>query len=245
MPDCQDRPFVRQTILEAEYFDPLSQSIRVATLNALSAPLFSPERLGLEGLQCIAGPLVVSGFLLPGDTVALIDCAGSSSCRYIAEQMDALKCVYFCDSAWDSLFKASVARFLEATFGDSSKVGGVPWASREEACRLADVVVVSANTICTNSLDELLDFSKRLRRSVLVVGRSYGMDPVPLFRRGVDGVERSRLIQSKVVNSIRHELKEFKGGGAEIFKSWFAPQHIVRNSVSPSLGATVRTPGHC
>lgn len=218
-------PLLRSTILDASYIDPLTQSIKVAILNALSASLISEKRSAQNSVFS-DGMLQIDRLLRPRDTVTVIDCMGTATCRAVAANLERLSAVNFSDVALDSAYRETVQRFVSGVFGDRRKVMLVEPCHMEAICREANVVVISAHTICTDRLDELLSWS-RGSREVLVVGSSYAMDPGLLFLKGATGVSTSRMSRSRGTVTIWNDNGLVDSSPSRDLEFWFAPVHAT------------------
>ncbi len=228
---------LEEFIIRPSYIDPLAQSIKVALANALSEPLVAPDML--SGFQVNDGALNLGEVLECGDEVMFVDCAGSAVCRSITDCTSRLKLVNFCDLGLESPFRAEVQDFFDTVFGSCGNARIIENAGKEGACRSASVVVVEANAICTDSLDKVLDWSQNARE-VLVIGRSYAMDPVPLFRRGATGLSTYRIMKSGLIDYMRRHDCTVTGDVIS-YDSWFAPVQIRRSldAMSPAIGKSV------
>jgi len=161
------------------------QALWVAILSALSHPILQdPERLRQLGLKSEAGRIPLSHFKEPGvRKVTIIGFGG-----YLEEALtqDWLETVYCCDFlALDENFQ----RYNPYPFRikeEAEKRGlRVVYDDGQNASALideADLICLSASTLCNGSLEALLPPDPRI---VILEGPSGGVLPGPLFELGV------------------------------------------------------------
>jgi uncharacterized protein (DUF4213/DUF364 family) len=213
-------PLLEEMILRMGYMNPLTQSVKAAILNAVSQPLLAADRLASFGLRLSEGALDVASLLLEGDKVTMIDCAGAV-CRSVASVGDRLKSVHYCDLSLSSPFRQEVQADFEMTFQRVADARMIDTTAKESACKGASVVVIGAHAICNDTLDETLEWS-RGAREVVVVGRSYAMDPAILFQRGATALETSR-----VCPSVLKDRPRFRQANAIASQSCFETLHVT------------------
>jgi uncharacterized protein (DUF4213/DUF364 family) len=204
-------PLLSDTFLRQPDLDCLGQSVRVAILNALSCRMLTVERLRTEHrLDLRDGYLDLASFFQPSDTVAMIGCTGNYSCREVGKLSD-LRTIYFSDFEYVEPFKAGILECIRRNFVHPEKVVLSAGQDNEAICRKADVVVIIADTLCTNTLDELLIWSS-YAREVLITGRSYAMDPIHLFDRGASGITTQRIIHPEYIGFVRDKIQRGEFG---------------------------------
>jgi uncharacterized protein (DUF4213/DUF364 family) len=99
----------------------------------------------------------------------------------------------------------------------------------EAICAEADVVVIIVDTICTNTLDDLLTWSAGARE-VLITGRSYVMDPVHLFRRGASGMTTQRIVRDDFIGFVREKLRRSEQGFTDSVVECFEQMYVTEES---------------
>ena len=189
----------RQRILEKLPGDPLlwdylhtgdsdslaHQALWVAILSALSSPILqNPERLKQLGLKSQNGRIPLQHFQAQGvRKVTIIGFGG-----YLEEALtqDWLETVYCCDFlALDENFQRynpypfrikeeAEKRGLQVVYDDGQNASAL--------IDEADLICLSASTLCNGSLEALLPPDPRI---VILEGPSGGVLPGPLFERGV------------------------------------------------------------
>ncbi len=220
-------PLLSDTFLRQGELDCLGQSVRVAVLNALSCRMLTPERLRtVHGLDLHDGYLDLASFFRPSDTVAMIGCTGNYSCREVGKLSD-LGTIYFSDFEYVEPFKAGIVDCIRQNFVRPEKVVPSAGQDNEAICRKADVVVLIADTLCTNTLDELLIWSSSARE-VLITGRSYAMDPIHLFDRGASAITTQRITQPDYIGFVRDKIQRGEFGFTERLVACFQRMYAVR-----------------
>jgi uncharacterized protein (DUF4213/DUF364 family) len=220
-------PMLSDTFLRQPELDCLGQSVRVAILNALSCRMLTPERLRTEHrLDLHDGYLDLASFFQPSDTVAMIGCTGNYSCREVGKLSD-LGTIYFSDFEYVEPFKAGIVDCIRRNFVHPEKVVLSAGEDNEAICRKADVVVILAETLCTNTLDELLIWSSNARE-VLIAGRSYAMDPIHLFDRGASGVTTQRITHPDYIGFVRDKIQRGEFGFTERLVPCFQRMFAIR-----------------
>src|ERR1700680_1885832 len=101
----------------------------------------------------------------------MIGCTGNYSCAAVGKLPD-LGTVYFSDFEYVEPFKSGIVECIRRNFAHPEKVVLSAGEDNEAICGKTDVVVMIADTLCTNTLDELLLWSLDARE-VLITGRSY------------------------------------------------------------------------
>lgn len=204
-------PLLLESFLRQPELDCLGQSVRLAVLNALSRQMMNDERLGAaHGIELHDGYLDLASFFRPGDSVAMIGCTGNYSCRAVGGLAD-LGTIYFSDFEYVEPFKQGIIDCIQQNFLHPAKVVLSAGQDNETICRKADVVVVISDTLCTNTLDELLIWSSNARE-VLITGRSYAADPIHLFQRGASGITTHRVTKSDFIGFIREKIQQGEFG---------------------------------
>jgi uncharacterized protein (DUF4213/DUF364 family) len=215
------------TFLRQPDLDCLGQSVRVAVLNALSCRMLAPERLRAEhGLDLHDGYLDLASFFRPGDTTAMIGCTGNYSCAVVGKLPD-LGTVYFSDFEYVEPFKAGIVDCIRRNFVRPEKVVLSAGEDNEVICGKADVVVIIADTLCTNTLDELLLWSLGARE-VLITGRSYAMDPIHLFDRGASAITTQRIVRPDYIEFVRDKVRRGEFGFTDRLVPCFQRMYAVR-----------------
>ena len=214
------------TFLSRLGLDCLAKSVKIAILNALSREFVTADRLRDHSLALRDGYLDLASFLREGDTVAMIGCTGNYSCPEVGK-VPYLKKVYFSDFEYTDPFKAGIEECIRTFFRHPEKVELSDGRDNEAICRASDVVVIIADTICTNTLDELLAWSAGAR-DVLMTGRSYVMDPVPVFHRGASGMTTQRIVAPDFVGFVRDKLRRREYGFTDSLVECFQRQYVVQ-----------------
>lgn len=179
--------------------DSLAQTaLLVALLSALSAPVLnSPERLARLGLTSRDGRIPLKEF--PGKTVTIVGAGG-----YLGEAVQHFERVYCCD-------------FNHADAGFATKVRrrypqpNLILDSGERTLELiaeADIVCLSASTLCNGSLAALLPHEPK---TVILEGPSGGVLPGPLLKRGVTHLVHNPVDVDFVHLSQRFSRQQEKG----------------------------------
>lgn len=173
--------------LEAKSDSDAQRALLVALLSALSAPLLADdEALKEQGLRADAGRLKLDAFSHLGATSVTVVGFGG----YLEEALSQswLQRVCCCDYlANDEGFRqrnpypfqiAEKARErMEVVYDDGGRI--------HELIESADIVCMSASTLCNGSLESLLPANTNGRKVIILEGPSGGVLPGPLFERGV------------------------------------------------------------
>jgi uncharacterized protein (DUF4213/DUF364 family) len=215
------------SVLRQPTLDYLGQSVRVAILNALSREALTPARLGEHGLRLADGYLDLASFVRRGDTVTMVGCTGNYSCPEIGK-LQFLKTVYFSDFEYTGPFKSGIQDCINRFFVQPEKVVLSDGSQNQAICAAADVVVIIADTLCTNTLDELLRWSADAR-AVLITGRSYVMDPTHLFFRGAKGTTTQRIVQPDFIGFVRAKLRRGEYGFTDSLVQCFERMYVVES----------------
>ena len=218
--------FLRQPLLDC-----LGQSVRVAILNALSCRMLTVERLRTEhGLDLHDGYLDLASFFRPGDKVAMIGCTGNYSCAAVGKLAD-LGTIYFSDFEYVEPFKAGIVDCIRRNFLHPEKVLLSSGQDNEAICGKADVVVIIADTLCTNTLDELLTWSSDARSP----------DHRPVVRDGPDPPFRPRRQRnhhpadhSSGLHRVRARQDPTRGVRVHRPTRYLLPANVCRPTVSGS-----------
>jgi uncharacterized protein (DUF4213/DUF364 family) len=205
-----DDPLLLRSHLSAPRLDCLAQSVRVAILNALSEPRLTRVDPHYPGLSKRIGYLDLYARLRPGDRVAMIGCTGNYSCPEIG-RADFLAKVEFSDFEYTDPFKPGIEACIKEFFRRPETVVLSDGTRNEAICQEADVVVIIADTLCTETLDELLAWSNGARE-VLVTGRSYAMNPTALFARGATATCSQQILEPDFVGFVRRKLARQETG---------------------------------
>jgi hypothetical protein len=201
----------REYLLETRQQDPLlwdlltqpsdslaQTALLLALLSALSAPvLASPERLAELGLQSQEGRISLRTF--PGKTVTIVGAGG-----YLGEAVQHFERVYCCDfNHADADFAGKVRRRFpqeNLVLDDGQRT--------LELIAEADIVCLSASTLCNGSLAALLPQDPKV---VILEGPSGGVLPGPLFARGVTHLVHNPVDVDFVHLSQRFSRQQAKG----------------------------------
>lgn len=178
----EDR-LLKNSILTSEEIGYLDLSLRFAVLNALSSQFYTCERLVESGLEFSEGFPDTSSIFEQDDSIAMIGCIGSFINLQVGELPD-IKQVFFSDYECDCEYRPHVEKFVAQHFRIPSKVRLCGPSRNRMIIEKSEVVIISADCLCTGTFDELLAWSKNARH-VLVVGWSYALNPKYLFDRGV------------------------------------------------------------
>jgi uncharacterized protein (DUF4213/DUF364 family) len=225
-------PFLLDTFLTRTDLDPLGQSVKIAVLNALSAQLLSPDRLLPHDLHRTDGRLPIKTLLREGDTVGMIGCLGNYACDEVG-QCRFLKKVYFSDFEYVAGYKQGVEEEVQKAFDEPEKVELSGGSENRFICQSSDVLIITSGTLCTNTLDELLGCSQD-PREVIVVGRDYAMDPLPLFERGVTGLTTQMIVLPHIVRFVREKLSKKGPGFTDSLKQFFKQVSIRKEMSFPA-----------
>lgn len=223
-------PLLLDSFLRQSELDCLGQSVRLAVLNALSRGMLNDEWLQANrGLELHEGYLDLASFFRPNDSVAMIGCTGNYSCRAVGGIAD-LGTVYFSDFEYVEPFKQGIIDCIQQNFAHPEKVVFSAGMDNEAICRKADVVVVISDTLCTNTLDELLIWSSNARE-VLITGRSYAADPIHLFQRGASGITTHRVTKPDYIGFVREKIQQGEFGFTDRLVPCFQRMFAIPQSV--------------
>jgi len=225
MRSAQTDGLLFDTFLRQPALDCLGQSVRIAILNALSRDLVTPSHLREHSLGLFDGYLDLTSRLREGDTVTMIGCTGNYSCAEVG-RVAALGKIHFSDFQYTEPFKEDIQAFIDECFVLPEKVILSDGKNNEAICREADVVIMIADTICTNTLDELLVWSAGARE-VLITGRSYVMDPIHVFLRGATGLTTQRIIHPNFVSFVKDKLRRGELGFTDSLVRCFERMFVV------------------
>lgn len=214
------------TVLLNDDLDFVGKSVKIATLNALSDRLLNRERLRDIRLDLLDGYFDFRKVTQPGDTVGMIGCMGNYSCWQIGE-MGFLNKIYFSDFEYTPPFEEAVETFVGDTFSSHVPIEISDGSCNKSICKNSDVLIISSETLCTSTFDELLDWPKHARE-IVVVGWSYGMDPGPLFDAGATGLTIRKVIRPDLVGFTLRKLEKKETGYTEPFKQHFRVMHVVQ-----------------
>jgi uncharacterized protein (DUF4213/DUF364 family) len=170
------------TILEQRELREREKSVQIALLNALSGDFLTSGGWALRGLR-FQRVIQLYSFIENGDTVAMIGCMGNHSCDMVG-QIGSIKRIFFSDLEYTDPFRGDVESFVAKHFRKPEIVTLSDGSDNRSICEKADVVFVTSDTLCTDTLDDILEWAKGARR-VFVMGWSFAMDPKILLRRGV------------------------------------------------------------
>jgi uncharacterized protein (DUF4213/DUF364 family) len=223
---AQSDRLLQNTILSRPGLDLVGQSVKIAVLNALSLDLLAEERLAAKGLKIHDGVVTVAELVRPGDTVAMIGCLGNYTCWELGK-LDFLKRVYFSDFEYVDPYKEETESFIRDTFQNPEIVSISDGTRNAAICAAADVVLITAGTLCTNTMDDLLKWSRRARE-VIVVGREYAMDPALLFAAGATALTTQRVVEPHIVSFVRRKLAAGDGSFSDALVPCFRQAYVVR-----------------
>lgn len=219
-------PVLTDCFLLQPELDCLGQSVRVAVLNALSCRMFNPDRLLTEyGLEVHDGYLDLASFFQPSDTVAMIGCTGNYSCREVGK-LSNLRTIYFSDFEYVDPFRQGIIDCIHQNFVHPEHVVLSAGQDNEVICRKADVVVIISDTLCTNTLEELLIWSSNARE-VLMTGRSYAMEPIHLFERGASAITTQRVTHPDFIGFVRDKIQRAEFGFTDRLVPCFQRMFVV------------------
>lgn len=187
------------------------QALLIAVLSALSAPVLAcQERLGSLGLTSREGRHPLQDFQREGAVITVIGFGG-----YLEEALNQnwVTRVNCCDYlANDEGFKSrnpypfqlreKALERMEVVYDDGSRA--------HELIEEADIVCLSASTLCNGSLESLLP-TPRPGRVVVLEGPSGGVLPRPLFERGVTHLVHNPVEVDFVELSHRFARQEREG----------------------------------
>ena len=162
------------------------QALLVAVLSALCAPVLADEvQLRRLGLMSTAGRIALKTFEPVGcRKLAVVGFGGFLEEALAQDWLEKVSCIDFLANNEEfrrinpypfRLYEEASKR-MEVVYDDGPRAG--------ELIEEADVVCISASTLCNGSLESLLP-SPRSGRVVIVEGPSGGVLPGPLFERGV------------------------------------------------------------
>jgi hypothetical protein len=162
------------------------QALLVAVLSALSAPVLADDvRLRELGLVSSQGRVALKSFEPLGcRKVAVVGFGGFLEEALAQDWLVKVSCIDFL--ANDEEFRR-INPYPFRLYQEASKRMDVVYDDGPRAVELieeADVVCISASTLCNGSLESLLP-SPRADRVVILEGPSGGVLPGPLFERGV------------------------------------------------------------
>lgn len=158
----------------------------VAILSALSAPLLlDEERLSRLGLTSRPGRIPLREFREAGArTVTIVGFGGYLEEALAQDWLEAVYCIDFLATSEDFRrrnpypfqLREEASRRMRVVYDDGTNAA--------ELLEAADVLCLSASTLCNRSLEALLP-DPREDRVIILEGPSGGVLPQPLFRRGI------------------------------------------------------------
>ena len=157
----------------------------------------------------------------------MIGCTGNYSCPEIGK-VESLRKIYFSDFEYTGPFKSGIENCIRRFFVHPEKVELSDGSRNEAICGAADVVVIIADTICTNTLEELLFWSGGARE-VLITGRSYVMDPVHAFYRGASGMTTQRIVREDFIGFLREKLRRREFGFTDAVVECFERMYVTED----------------
>lgn len=215
---------LKKTILNKDELGCLEQSVKIAILNALSCELLTSDRLSKYNIHFAEGFLNIAPFIKENDIVTMIGCMGNYSCWHIGK-IKSIKRIYFSDYEYVEPFKKDVESFISKVFHDTRKVIISNGRQNRLLCESADVVIITSDTLCTDTLDNLLQWSRNARE-IIIVGWCYAMDPLPLFARGVSALTLKQPICPNLVDFIQKKLCKEGPGYTDSFIAFFKRGYI-------------------
>lgn len=158
----------------------------VAMLSALSAPVLqSEERLASLGLCSRAGRIPLSEFRdRDARKVTIVGFGGYLEEALAQNWLEKVNCIDFLASSDDFRRRNPYPFQLAEQARTRMQVEYDDGARAHELLQEADILCLSASTLCNRSLELLLPAS-RADRTIIVEGPSGGVLPGPLFERGV------------------------------------------------------------
>ena len=157
--------------------------------------------------------------------MTMIGCTGNYSCPEVG-RFRGLARVNFSDFEYTGPFKSGIEDCIKRFFVEPDKVVLSDGKDNEAICGEADVVVIIADTICTNTLDELLWWSAGARE-VLITGRSYVMDPVHAFSRGASAMTTQRIVRQDFIGFLRDKLRRREFGFTDPVVDCFSRMYVT------------------
>ncbi len=215
---------LKKTILDNATLSLLGKSVKIAILNALSCELLSSDRLSEHNLHFAEDFLGIVPFIKENDIVTMIGCMGNYSSLEVGK-IKSLKQIYFSDFEYIDPFKEYVESFVSKTFCNMDKVIISDGSENKTICESANVVIITSDTLCTDTLDNLLQWSKNARE-IIIVGWCYAMDPLPLFARGVSALTLQQPVRPNLVNFIQKKLCKEGPGYTDSFIAFFKRGYI-------------------
>jgi len=196
------------TILQKRELPEREKSLQIAILNALSRDMLTAGGLALRGLRVVRD-VQLHSFIEKNDTVAMIGCMGNHTCGVIGENGRVGR-ILFSDLEYVDPYKDHVESFIAEHFRRPKIVTLSDGSENKSICQEADIAIITADTLCTDTLDDLLEWAKGARR-VFVVGWSFALDPLLLLRRGVCGLTVMVPLHPDIVRaSQRVSMDEFE-----------------------------------
>lgn len=158
----------------------------VLILSALSAPvLLDEERLSSMGMRSQAGRIPLREFRERGArTVTVVGFGGYLEEALAQDWLETVNCIDFLATSEDFKQRNPYPFNLREEALKRMNVVYDDGANAQELLEAADVLCLSASTLCNRSLEALLP-SAREGRVIILEGPSGGVLPGPLFDRGV------------------------------------------------------------
>lgn len=194
--------------------DPLTLSVRVALINALSRPFMTPENLQKAGHDVAVGPDRYSIAELMTDKVVVIVGFGGNVTR-IAEKARKVYVTELDPERFSSVVINSLGAFKGPFSSDIIHAGAA-----DPYFKTADAVVLTGCTLVTQTMESILE--KCCNKQVIVYGWTAGFFPEPLFEMGVDAISMSVVQDSEKMMEILKNCgpmaeRFFPQAGQELF----------------------------
>ena len=155
----------------------------------------------------------------------MIGCTGNYSCPEVG-RVASLKKINFSDFEYTGSFRSGIEDCIKRFFVHPEKVVLSDGGQNEAICGEADVVVIIADTICTNTLDEPLFWSANARE-ILITGRSYVMDPGPAFHRGASAMTTQKIVREDFIGFLRDKIRRREFGFTDPVVECFERMYVT------------------
>jgi uncharacterized protein (DUF4213/DUF364 family) len=186
--------------------------IRLAALNALSAPLFAQKRFG----ECREGDFSEMPELIRGRRVCMVGAIIPLLKKFGAMGASEIAII---DKKKETQAEAKLGRFVELE-------------KTAETLGACETAVITGAAIANGSMEELLSYLPK-GAAVAVVGPTAGFAPTPLFRRGVTAVGTSAICDGEQALEVIAQ----GGGGLTLFKDC---AHKINLINTPALDAVLQ-----
>jgi uncharacterized protein (DUF4213/DUF364 family) len=160
-------------------------AIGIASLNALSQPLLTPEKLRSRGFRVPEDSSGYNSLIEPDDITAVVGYGGG-----ISRLIGTCRELHVTDMRPRTSFQTIlVGNEIEYA---PKEVFVHPEKENKEVLERATVAIITGSSLVNGTFSELISYTKNARL-VIVYGASAGMIPDVLLEQGVDGVNSFRV----------------------------------------------------